>query len=106
MVLSFEDAHAALYAPLAEGREELDALGERAAVVLLAVDEERGRLHMVRIAQRAVGPDLQKVAVRGDPRAALVLREDRADIGDAVHGDPAGDARRIHITVQDIFGCS
>ena len=90
MILAVEDAKARLHAVFADGVEHLQALGKRAAVVLVRVQEERGRRDAVGVLERRLRPDLLK-AVPG-AAAHLVLGEVPADVGGVVEAGPVRDA--------------
>ena len=78
VIFAVEDAKTRFHAVLADGVEHLDALGERAAVVLVRVQEERRRRDAVGVFKRGLRPYLLK-AVPG-AAADLVLGEVPADV--------------------------
>ena len=89
VVLAPEEHHLRLHAVIDESGEHLVALIDGTAVVLKGVDEQRGGNDLVGVLHGAALPEGGGIG----PHAGelLVLREEDADIADAVEGEPVGD---------------
>lgn len=90
VVFSPENTHACLYAVIFEGGVHLDAFGQPAAVVLVAVDEKSRRVHVVGVLQGRVPPQFVRAGPCGF--AYLVRVEVVADVGGVGFREPVGDA--------------
>ena len=90
MILPLENNHAAVHAHLLQGRKQLIALGDGAAVIAVGMDDQCGRLEIGGILQRRLLPHLFRVLKDGV--VGLIFAEEDADIGNAIEADPVGDA--------------
>ena len=86
VVFALKDHHAAVHAALLQRRIQLEALRNRAAIIAIRMDNQRGRNEILCIFQRRLLPHLFWIVKHR--RVRLVFAEQNTDVARAIKAHP------------------